>query len=99
MPYYKPEPFLPETVASVLVQPLCLELLIADGASIDGSLKLFLHLASAEVPNRLIYGTDLGPVDALNKAFAQVPGPLISWLHAVYLSLANSPLRKQAKLL
>lgn len=82
MPCFNPGPFLQEAVASVLAQPECLELLIADGGSTDGSLELLHHLASAEVRIRLIHGPDQGPADALNKAFAQARGTLIAWLNA-----------------
>jgi|688.fasta_scaffold15692_4 hypothetical protein len=82
MPCFNPGTFLLEAVASVLAQPECLELIVADGGSSDGSLEILHDLASSEVRIRIIYGPDQGPADALNKAFAQARGTLIAWLNA-----------------
>jgi glycosyltransferase involved in cell wall biosynthesis len=82
MPCFNPGSFLKEAVASVLAQPECLELLVADGGSTDGSLELLHDLASSEVRIRIIHGPDQGPADALNKAFAQARGTMTAWLNA-----------------
>ena len=82
MPCFNPGPFLQEAVASVPAQPECLELLVADGGSTDGSLEFLHELVSIGVRIRVIQGPDLGPADALNKAFAQATGTLIAWLNA-----------------
>ena len=82
MPCFNPGPFLQEAVASVLAQPECLELLVADGGSTDGSLEFLHELESIGVRIRVIYGPDQGPADALNKALAQATGTLIAWLNA-----------------
>jgi len=82
MPCFNPGPFLQEAVASVLAQPQCLELLVAEGCSTDGSLEVLGDLASSDARLRIIPGPDLGPADALNKAFAQARGTLIGWLNA-----------------
>lgn len=82
MPCFNPGPFLQEAVASVLAQPECLELLIADGGSTDGSLEVLKELASADAGVRIMSGPDRGPADALNKAFTQARGTLIGWLNA-----------------
>lgn len=86
MPCFNPGPFLQEAVASVLAQPECLELLVAEGCSTDGSLEVLQDLASADARLRIIPGPDQGPADALNKAFAQARGTLIGWLNADDLS-------------
>ena len=86
MPCFNPGPFLQEAVASVLAQPECLELLVAEGCSTDGSLEALQDLASADARLRIIPGPDQGPADALNKAFDQARGTLIGWLNADDLS-------------
>lgn len=68
-------------MASVLAQPECLELLIADGGSTDGSLALIRAQAERDRRVRLLKGPDQGPGDALNKAFAAARGTLIGWLN------------------
>jgi hypothetical protein len=82
MPCFNPGAFLHEAVASVLAQPECLELLVADGGSTDGSIELLHNLALKEVRIRIIHGPDHGPADALNKAFAQARGTLTAWVNA-----------------
>jgi len=82
MPCFNPGPFLREAVASVLAHSQCLELLVADGGSTDGSLALLYKLASQDSRIRITCGPDQGPADALNKAFAQARGTLIGWLNA-----------------
>ena len=86
MPCFNPGPFLEEAVASALNQPECLELLVADGGSSDGSLEFLGELASTDRRIRIISGPDQGPADALNKAFAKARGCLIGWLNADDLS-------------
>lgn len=98
MPCFNPGPFLQEAVASVLAQPECLELLIADGGSTDGSLEALKEFASADARVRIIPGPDQGPADALNKAFAQARGTLIGWLNADDLSSPGALARAAAAL-
>lgn len=71
-----------EAVASVLQQPQCLELLVADGGSSDGSLQLLEELAASDPRVRLVSRSDAGPADALNQAFRAARGTLIGWLNA-----------------
>ena len=82
MPCFNSLPFLDEAIASVLVQPQCLELLVGDGCSTDGSRELLQELASVDSRLRIIPGPDRGPADALNKAFSLARGTLIGWLNA-----------------
>ena len=82
MPCRNAGPFLRKAVASVLQQPQCLELLVADGCSSDGSLELLEDLASADPRLRLVSRRDTGPADALNRAFRAARGSLIGWLNA-----------------
>ena len=72
-------PFLREAVASVLQQPQCLELLVADGGSSDGGLQLLEELAARDTRVRLVSRSDAGPADALNQAFRAARGTLIGW--------------------
>jgi hypothetical protein len=82
MPCRNAGPFLREAVASVLQQPQCLELLVADGGSSDGSLQLLEELAASDPRVRLVSRSDAGPADALNQAFRAARGTLIGWLNA-----------------
>ena len=86
MPCRNAGPFLQAAVQSVLTQPQCLELLVADGGSTDGSLKALETMAGADPRLRIISRSDPGPADALNKAFQAARGTLIGWLNADDLS-------------
>lgn len=82
MPCRNAMPFLSEAVESVLGQPECLELLVADGGSSDSSLQLLEALTAADPRVRIISRSDNGPGDALNQAFRAARGTLIGWLNA-----------------
>lgn len=82
MPCLNAIPFLREAVDSVLSQPECLELLVADGGSSDGSLDLLDELTTTEPRLRVVSRKDAGPADALNQAIACARGTLIGWLNA-----------------
>ena len=66
----------------MLFQTEYLELLAADGGSIDGSLQVLEDLAAADARLRIFSRSDSGPADALNKAFCAARGTLIGWLNA-----------------
>ncbi|TVS05304.1 MAG: glycosyltransferase [Cyanobium sp. PLM2.Bin73] len=83
MPCFNALPFLEAAVRSVLEQPECLELIVADGGSSDGSLQALEALANQHPRRlRLLHGPDSGPADALNRALRQARGTLIGWLNA-----------------
>ena len=82
MPCRNAGPFLAEAAASALQQPDCLELLVADGGSIDGSLQLLDDLAATDPRVRVVSRSDSGPADALAQAFRGARGTLIGWLNA-----------------
>lgn len=67
---------------SVLAQPDCLELLVADGGSTDGSLKILEAFAARDRRVRIISRANASPADALNLAFSHARGTLIGWLNA-----------------
>ena len=69
-------------VESVLRQPQCLELLVADGESTDDTLEVLEALARADSRLRIVSRRDQGPADAINKAFNAARGTLIGWLNA-----------------
>ena len=98
MPCCNAGPFLREAVASVLQQPECLELLVADGGSTDGSLPLLEDLAAADPRLRLVSRRDTGPADALNQAFRAARGSLIGWLNADDLYSSGALARSVAAL-
>ena len=62
---------------SVLGQPECLELLVADGGSTDGTLQVLEELSAADPRLRVISRKDSGPFDALNKALRATRGTVI----------------------
>ncbi len=86
MPCRNAGPYLQAAVASVLAQPECLELLVADGGSSDGSLQTLEALAAKDSRLRIVSRADTGPADALNQAFRAARGTLIGWLNADDLS-------------
>lgn len=98
MPCRNAGPYLHEAVQSVLAQPECLELLVADGSSSDGSLQIIEALAAEEPRLRIISRSDSGPADALNKAFRAARGTLIGWLNADDISPTGALARAVAAL-
>ena len=82
MPCRNAGSYLRGAVQSVLSQPECLELLVADGGSTDGSLQMLENLAEANPRLRIVSRNDSGPADALNKAFREARGTTIGWLNA-----------------
>lgn len=81
MPCRNAGPFLREAMASVLQQPECLELLIADGGSTDGTPSELEQWAIVDSRVRIISHSDTGPANALNQAFKAAKGTLIGWLN------------------
>jgi glycosyltransferase involved in cell wall biosynthesis len=63
-------------------QPECLELLIADGGSSDGSIEYLESMAARDRRVRIVSRADNGPANALNQAFQHARGKLIGWLNA-----------------
>ncbi len=74
--------YLQGAIESVLAQPECLELIVADGGSTDGSFQWLEDLSVADPRLRVVSKSDRGPADALNKAFRAARGTLIGWLNA-----------------
>ncbi|MFN4866461.1 MAG: glycosyltransferase [Cyanobium sp.] len=82
MPCLNAARYIDEAIISVLDQPECLDLLIVDGGSDDGSLSIAKRWAIRDRRVHLIEGPDKGPADALNKAFKLARGRLVGWLNA-----------------
>jgi len=82
MPSFNSGIYIESAVKSVLSQPCCLELVVADGGSTDGSLETLEALSSDDSRLRIISRSDYGPADGLNKAFLEARGTLIGWLNA-----------------
>ncbi|MDC3056646.1 glycosyltransferase [bacterium] len=82
MPCRNAGPFLQEAVASVLQQSECLELLVADGGSTDGSLEKLERWSENDSRLQIVSRSDNGPADALNQAFRVARGTLIGLLNA-----------------
>ena len=82
MPCRNAGSFLSEALDSVLMQPECLELLVADGGSTDSSLELLENYSEKDCRVRIISRSDNGPADGLNQALAAAKGTYIGWLNA-----------------
>ena len=87
MPTRNQARFISQAVRSVLAQaaglPGPLELVVADGASDDGTRDVLAALV-AEYPGRVnwVSEPDRGPADAVNKAVARARGPIVGWLNS-----------------
>ena len=78
MPSFNQAAYLPEAVNSVLAQSYRpLELIIVDGASIDGSVELIRELADKHAEIRWLSEPDNGPADAVNKGLKMARGEFI----------------------
>ncbi|MDA7685395.1 glycosyltransferase [bacterium] len=82
MPCRNAGPFLEKAIASVIQQSQCLELLIADGGSTDGSLDILEKAARDDQRIKIVSRKDNGPADALNKCLRKAKGTFIGWLNA-----------------
>lgn len=70
-------------MASVLEQCYTrLELIVMDGGSSDGTVKLLERMARADHRLRWTSEPDMGPAHAINKAFAKARGTVIGWLNS-----------------
>jgi hypothetical protein len=83
MPTRNQAGFIRSAVHSVLVQEEVAELVVADGASTDGTPDVLRELAAAH-PGRLhwVSEPDAGPADAVNRAVARARGDVIGWLNS-----------------
>lgn len=103
MPTRNQAAFLPSAVASVMQQAegaaAALELVVADGASTDGTPALLADLA-ARHPGRLrwVSEPDAGPADAVNKAVRMAAAPIIGWLNSDDLYTPGAAARAVAAL-
>lgn len=100
MPTRNQATFIESAVASVMAQSgVGLELVIADGASTDGTPELLATLAS-RYPGRLhwVSEPDRGPADAVNRAMARCRAPVIGWLNSDDLYTPGAAARAMAAL-
>lgn len=82
-PNYNGERFLEKTLKSILQQKedgIDLELIVVDGMSKDGSLRI-LEQYTEEITHTIIE-KDTGPANAINKGFALASGDVVAWLNA-----------------
>ena len=82
-PNYNGERFLERTINSILQQKedgVEVELIVVDGMSSDGSLKIF-DKYTKEITHTIIE-KDTGPANAINKGFALASGDIVAWLNA-----------------
>jgi hypothetical protein len=83
MPTRNQAPFIRSAVHSVLAQDEVRELVIADGASSDGTPAILDELAQSH-PGRVrwLSQPDAGPADAVNQAVERARGDVIGWLNS-----------------
>jgi len=83
MPSMNQAPFIAEAINSVLGQDHAhLELIVADGGSVDGTVALLERAARQDPRLRWTSAPDAGPAHALNKALRQARGTVIGWLNS-----------------
>jgi glycosyltransferase involved in cell wall biosynthesis len=84
MPCFQQAAFLEEAVRSVLDQESSgVELLVMDPGSTDGSRELLLSLHKDYGERlRLIFESDRGQSDAVNRGLAQARGRILGWLNS-----------------
>jgi hypothetical protein len=83
MPTRNQAAFIRSAVHSVLAQPQVQELVVADGASTDGTPAVLAELAQAH-PGRVhwVSEADEGPADAVNRAMQRARGAIVGWLNS-----------------
>ncbi len=83
MPSLNQASYLPAAMDSVLGQSVAdLELIVADGASTDGTLDILHDYAARDKRVRWFSRQDKGPADALNQALGETQGKIIGWLNS-----------------
>ncbi len=83
MPTRNQMAFLAESVNCVLAQGYAnLELIVADGASTDGTQQWLAARAAEDVRLRWFSEPDTGPAQALNRALRLVRGTVVGWLNS-----------------
>lgn len=87
MPTRNQREFIGASIASALAQAQALrgamEIVVADGASSDGTPEMLAGLQQAHSGVlRWFSEPDRGPADAVNKAVAMARGPVIGWLNS-----------------
>lgn len=83
MPSLNQVGFIGAAIDSVLGQSYPnLELIVADGGSSDGTLKLLSERCSLDARLRWATGKDTGPAQAINSALRLVRGTVVGWLNS-----------------
>lgn len=83
MPSYNQCGFIGASIDSVLSQTYPnIELIVADGASTDGTVAYLAERAAADHRLRWLSEKDGGPAEAINRALARVRGTYVGWLNS-----------------
>lgn len=78
MPSYNQRQFIEQSIESVLGQEYGhLELIVADGASTDGTVDLLHEISQKEKRLKWLSKPDTGPAEAINRALDLTSGTLI----------------------
>ncbi len=87
-PSYNQAPYIEATLQSVLGQNYpCLEYLVIDGGSSDGTLDILRRYDNAL---RWLSEPDTGQANAINKGFRQATGEIVAWLNSDDLYLPGA---------
>jgi glycosyltransferase involved in cell wall biosynthesis len=83
MPSLDQRRFIAAAIDSVLGQDhTTIELIVADGASTDGTVEYLAERSAADPRLRWSSQKDGGPAEALDRALAQVRGTIVGWLNS-----------------
>lgn len=83
MPSLNQARFIEAAIDSVLGQDYPnIELIVADGGSTDGTLRILKRRAALDKRLRWFAGPDSGPANALDKALMRVRGTVVGWLNS-----------------
>ena len=83
MPSRNQKAFLPEAIESILCQAgVRLEIIVADGASTDGTVEWLETKAKKDPRLRWFSKPDTGPAEAVNRAIRMARGSVIGWLNS-----------------
>lgn len=83
MPSFNQREFIEQSINSVLKQDhTYLELIVADGASTDGTQQVLETIAQKDKRLKWLSKPDTGPAEAINRALNLTKGTIVGWLNS-----------------